>query len=218
MAKIKIETVYHGSDKIVKIPEFGKGNPNNDYGIGFYTTKNKGLAGEWAVLYNKKDGYINEYTLDYADLKVLYLNQMPIENWVSILATYRKIEYGGNYDSRINRFLELYGLDLSSYDIIEGWRADDAFFTYINDFFAIALSVEKMKEAMSFGSLGNQICLKSERAFKQLKFVEPPYLAQMSKFYKLAEERDLKARREYYKMPGKAVGTLLIDLIGREYL
>jgi hypothetical protein len=28
--------LYHGSEKIIDVPEFGKGNSHNDYGRGFY--------------------------------------------------------------------------------------------------------------------------------------------------------------------------------------
>ena len=38
-------TIYQGFEGIVGVPEFGKGSPNNDYGLGFHTTRNKGLAG-----------------------------------------------------------------------------------------------------------------------------------------------------------------------------
>ena len=40
--------LYHGSDSIVKSPEYGKGKFYNDYGRGFYCTENKELAKEWA--------------------------------------------------------------------------------------------------------------------------------------------------------------------------
>jgi hypothetical protein len=116
------------------MPEFGKGEINNDYGQGFYCTKNKGLVGEWAVLWTEKDGYINEYSFDYSGLNVLYLNQMPIENWVAVLASNRRGNYEEGYQKRINIFLDKYLIDISKYDIIEGWRADDAFFSYIGDF------------------------------------------------------------------------------------
>ena len=50
-----IITVYHGSDKIIEKPEYGKGHMYNDYGVGFYLTKEKDLAGEWAVLRSRCD-------------------------------------------------------------------------------------------------------------------------------------------------------------------
>lgn len=37
-----IKKIYHGSKDIVKNPEYGKGKPYNDYGLGFYCTDNKG--------------------------------------------------------------------------------------------------------------------------------------------------------------------------------
>ena len=36
--------LYHGSEKIIDAPEFGKGNSHNDYGKGFYCTENEELA------------------------------------------------------------------------------------------------------------------------------------------------------------------------------
>ena len=41
----KIEkTIYHGSKDVIRVPQYGMGNPYNDYGLGFYTTIDKGLA------------------------------------------------------------------------------------------------------------------------------------------------------------------------------
>ena len=36
--------IYHGSAKIIEKPVFGMGNPNNDYGLGFYCTESEELA------------------------------------------------------------------------------------------------------------------------------------------------------------------------------
>jgi hypothetical protein len=212
-AENKVITIYHGSNKILKVPEFGKGEINNDYGQGFYCTKNKGLAGEWAVLWTGQDGYINEYSLDYTNLKVLYLNQMPVENWIAVLVANRRGDYEEEYQGRINLFIDKFGIDISVYDIIEGWRADDAFFTYVEDFFAMALSVEKLQEALKFGDLGNQVCLKSKDAFDAIKFTAS-YPAAASRFYKSAQDRDTSAKRQYYRMKNKDAGTLLINLTG----
>lgn len=43
--------LYHGSNQDNLIPKFGYGKINNDYGRGFYTTPNKELAKEWAMVY-----------------------------------------------------------------------------------------------------------------------------------------------------------------------
>ena len=207
--------LYHGSDKILKIPEFGKGEINNDYGQGFYCTKNKGLAGEWAVLWTEQNGYINEYSFDYKNFKILYLNRMPIENWIAILAANRRGTFDSVIKTRIIKFIDKFGLDISSYDVIEGWRADDAFFSYIDDFFSYGLSLEKLKEALNFGDLGNQVCLKSKKAFDIIEFTAH-YPASVSRFLKTAQDRDLAAKKQYWKLENKATGVILLDIIGRD--
>jgi hypothetical protein len=62
-------TIYHGSKKIIKSPVFGAGNPNNDYGTGFYCTEDEDLAKEWSVSLGQ-DGYANQYELDVTGVDV----------------------------------------------------------------------------------------------------------------------------------------------------
>lgn len=83
--------VYHGSNKIIEKPMFGEGNPNNDYGLGFYCTETLDLAKEWACS-AETDGYANKYTLDLDGLKVLSLTsgEYNILNWLAILLENRK--------------------------------------------------------------------------------------------------------------------------------
>ena len=52
------EILYHGSARIIEKPQLGSRKPNNDYGSGFYCTKDFDLAGEWAVNPDT-DGYVN---------------------------------------------------------------------------------------------------------------------------------------------------------------
>ena len=211
-----IVTLYHGSQKVIKKPQYGAGNPFNDYGLGFYTTKDKELAGEWAVLNSGKDGRINEYKLDYNALSVLRLDSQPFEVGVAVLMLCRRGEYANEVQSRLDRFIEKYGIDISSYDVIEGWRANDSFFSYVRDFAAMALSLEKLKEAMRLGGLGTQVCLKTQMAFNQLEWLTTS-AALASRFYSSAKSRDEEARKAYRDMKEKTKGTLIFDLIGRDY-
>ena len=81
----KLITIYHGSEKIVEVPEFGKGKKNNDFGLGFYCTESDALAKEWAVS-SLRDGFSNRYTLDTEYLNVLNLNgpDYTILNWIAV--------------------------------------------------------------------------------------------------------------------------------------
>ncbi len=40
--------LWHGSQKIIEVPQFGLGKVHNDYGQGFYCTESLDLAREWA--------------------------------------------------------------------------------------------------------------------------------------------------------------------------
>jgi hypothetical protein len=71
-----------------------------------------------------------------------------------------------------------------------------------------------MMEAMKFGDLGNQICLKSKKAFDIIEFTAH-FPAPASRFLKSAQDRDSSAKRKYRQMQNTTEGPLLIDLIGR---
>lgn len=66
-------TTYHGSEKIVEQPVWGKGRENNDFGLGFYCTANENLAKEWAVS-SLHGGFSNRYILNTEHFNILNLN------------------------------------------------------------------------------------------------------------------------------------------------
>ena len=79
-------TLYHGSDHIIETPVYGHGRLHNDYGRGFYCTECDELAKEWAVG-EHRDGFVNCYSLDTAELNILNLNDnlfTPMR-WLNIL-------------------------------------------------------------------------------------------------------------------------------------
>ena len=82
----KTLTLYHGSSLIIERPQFGKGNPFNDYGLGFYCTETLELAKEWACSM-EQDGFANRYSFRTDGLSVLNLSDgnYNILNWLAIL-------------------------------------------------------------------------------------------------------------------------------------
>jgi hypothetical protein len=75
---------------IIKKPVFGTGNPRNDYGLGFYCTREIELAKEWACT-DENSGFVNCYELDIDGLSVLHLSGAGynILNWIAILLNNR---------------------------------------------------------------------------------------------------------------------------------
>lgn len=168
----KIITVYHGSQNIIETPAFGQGKKNNDFGLGFYCTQINELAKEWAVT-SMNDGFSNKYTLDTEYLNVLKLNspEFTILNWIAVLIEHRVFATKNPIVNRAKKYLsENFSLNVNSYDIITGFRADDSYFDYAEAFLNNSITVEQLSYAMHLGKLGEQIVLKSEYAFSKIKF------------------------------------------------
>lgn len=165
--------IYHGSVNILEKPQYEKGKDYNDYGKGFYCTESLELAKEWACT-EKSNGYANKYELNLENLKVLDLRNKKynVLHWITLLIKNRRFAITNEISKEgkeylINNFL----IDISEYDIIIGYRADDAYFTFAQNFLNNTISVQKLKEALLLGNLGEQIVLKSEQAFSRLKFL-----------------------------------------------
>ena len=167
---------YYGADRKVEKPiyNYSESNPSNDYGIGFYLTKEKDKAELWASQFD--EGYCIKYEFDMKDLKVLYLNSNTKEEimlWISILVNNRfsKEEIENNKET-IEWLNSHYHVNLDEYDVIVGYRADDSYFLYSRDFVSNDLSIDALSKAMKLGKLGLQYCLKSEKVFKKIKTLE----------------------------------------------
>ncbi len=211
--------LYHGSEKIVDEPIFGKGNRNNDYGKGFYCTESEELAKEWACS-NNKNGFANKYEFDMTGLKVLYLNsdEYILLNWLALLAKNRTYWENGTVSAMAKKYLaDNFTVDTSEYDVIIGYRADDSYFSFAQDFVGGAISYRQLGEAMKLGKLGEQIVLISEKAFKQIKYISNTP-ADALIYYKKKKDRDKAARNEYRKAKNEELSPneLLITDIVRE--
>lgn len=197
-------TVYHGSPKIIEKPVFGIGNPNNDYGLGFYCTENIELAKEWACS-TETDGYANRYTLDTTDLSVLSLTDgdYNILNWLFVLLENRKFRIGGDIAKQAKQYIfENFKVDYRSYDIIKGYRADDSYFSFASAFLNNTISITQLEKAMVLGKLGEQVVAMSKKAFDAFAFEDAtPAPNEIYLPKKLA--RDTAAREEFKKEKGR---------------
>lgn len=203
--------LYHGSENIIEKPEFGKGARNNDYGKGFYCTENIELAKEWACA-KQNNGYANIYEFDMAGLEVLNLNspEYNILNWLAILADNRTYWQNGSIAEQAKKYIKDNFLpDISGYDVIIGYRADDSYFSFAQDFVAGVISLQKLSEAMRLGKLGEQIVLKSQKAFEQIEFIGYEEV-DAGEYFNKKREREREARQEYRK--SKTVTANVDDL------
>ena len=209
--------LYHGSENIIYKPVFGQGNSVNDYGKGFYCTENYDIAGEWACK-RERDGFINQYEFDDTGLTICNLNspEYSLLNWLAVLTRFRGYWQKNSIAERAKEFLqENYYIDLSSYDVITGYRADDSYFSFAQDFIMGAISLRKLGTAMHLGKLGEQIVLKTDKAFERISYVtNDPAEAEIYYPRKLA--RDLAARRAYADTRSSADDTddiFILDIL-----
>ena len=139
-------TVYHGSSKVIESPIFGVGNPNNDYGLGFYCTESLELAKEWACS-AESDGYANQYTLDISDLSILSLTNgdYHILNWLYVLLENRTFRIASDIAKQAKDYIfENFSVDYRQYDIIKGYRADDSYFSFATAFLNNTISLSQL--------------------------------------------------------------------------
>ncbi len=68
----------------------------------------------------------------------------------------------------LNRFMP----DVADVDVMIGYRADDSYFSFAEDFVNNTISLRDLSLAMQLGALGEQVVLLSERSFQKIEFVE----------------------------------------------
>lgn len=194
-------TLYHGSENVIQKPLFHAGNPKNDYGYGFYCTESIELAKEWASS-EEKDGFANQYTLNTTGLSVLNLSdgKYNILNWLAILLQNRTFSITSDIAIDAAAYIsENFLVQYEQFDIIWGYRADDSYFSFANAFLNNTISLKKLNKAMYLGKLGEQIVLKSKKAFSKIKYVTS-FAADRSVYYPQKMNRDSAARKAFFEM------------------
>jgi len=191
-------TLLHGTDHVIKKPEYRLGKETNDYGKGFYCTLLPEMAKEWACKQNT-DGLINEYTFDDTGLSVLNLldGRHTVLNWIALLLKHRTFTVNSEIAQDARDYItDNFSTDTSSNDVIIGYRADDSYFSYAQSFIHNALPLRSLAKALQLGKLGEQTALVSERAFERIRFVraEP---VEKEIYYPKFLARDTQAREEY---------------------
>lgn len=208
--------LYHGSPVVVQKPSMDKCRAGNDYGVGFYCTEHEELAKEWACT-AVRGGFANKYRLDMAGLSVLNLADVDCAmlRWLCLLVQNRTVRLSTpNMRRGKDWLIEHFTLDMSAYDIVIGYRADDSYFGFVRAFLNNAITFEQLSIAMRLGRLGEQYALKTRRAFDALAF-EGAEAVERATFYPLRKARDEAAAKAFNELleRGDRGGVLLRDLL-----
>lgn len=199
--------VYHGSDHIIHTPVYLGGKDDNDYGNGFYTTEYEERAKSWAALNgDPSHSIVNKYELDLNGLNVLNLADFGALAWIAEVVSNRGTSQEAS-EILGKRLVEMYKVDTSSYDIIEGYRADDSYTQVIESFLLNQINLAEVEKLFYKGSLGNQLFLRSEKAFSQIKWDGAYEVVSEEKY----ADDDLRARREVNKFMQGRMRAILIE-------
>lgn len=210
--------LYHGSEVEVPKPSLSRGKSNNDYGKGFYCTEDEELAKEWACKH-ERSGIVNKYSFSTDGLKILDLTDgtHTTLEWITLLVNNRIFDVAPDSmaDESKEYLLSHHLIDLSSYDIVIGFRADDSYFSFAQSFLNNGISLESLAESMMLGNLGKQIVLISEKAFEKLTYIGSES-ADKEIYAKQYALRDSEAR-DMFKVIRKRVrsGTYILDIMRR---
>ena len=190
--------IYHGSKQVLTKPICHGSNPNNDYGPSFYVTTNYVDASIWANK-NNTIGFVNEYEVNLRGLKVLDLTdktKYSALHWICILLENRSLDHSFLMlnKKRIDALINKYHIDINEYDVIIGYRADDAYFRFPREFVNGNLSLELLEEVFRLGSLGIQYAFNSQKAIERIRFIS-------------ANEADEKYLGAYFKQVKDATNT-----------
>jgi hypothetical protein len=194
-----IRKIYHGSKNIIEKPIWGYGKTYNDYGLGFYCTYELDMAKEWGADVNH-DGYANCYSIDCDGLTILDLNSEDYctLHWLAVLLENREFDISSMLALESKEYLlSNFKVDYENFDIIIGYRADDSYFSFAQDFINGTISYRQLGNAMHLGKLGQQFVLKSKKSFDRVVF-ERYEIASASEWYLKKMQRDKAARREYF--------------------
>ena len=212
-----MRTIYHGSVKIIEQPQYGASRKDNDYGLGFYCTEDIELAKEWAAS-DERGGFVNCYEVEEDGMCFLDLQQIPEESgsysaqermilqWMALLVDNRAIRLGSPVERRgkeylVSRFLP----DISKYDCLIGYRADDSYFSYARAFLSNTLTICQLSAAMRLGNLGHQYVIRSPRMFDRIRFLEAVPV-DGGVYFPKRMQRDQSARKEFRRMLEEEAG------------
>lgn len=189
--------LYHGSPAEKFKPTSGLGKDDHDYGRGFYTTADIELGREWAAGQRVNDlGWLHVYEVDMESLKVFDFAAVGVYAWLAELMKHRQADTSPSYMRSVDKFVARYGVDVSDYDVIKGWRADASYFFIAQQFVRNQIDVSILEELLRLGDLGIQYFFKSERAFAALREVEGEKELVDGSVYKARyDARDEQARR-----------------------
>jgi len=151
-------TLYHGSYAVVREPDVTFGRKEVDFGRGFYLTRLRKQAADWAqVIAGRRPG------------RKAFLNRYSFDKDAAIAAGFRYREFV-SYDLE---WLE-YVVDCRNggrlqrqFDIVEGGVANDNVIDTVEDYENGVITAEQALGQLKFKKVNHQLCIHSQKVADQ---------------------------------------------------
>jgi predicted transcriptional regulator len=170
--------VYHGSYTKIETIDLSKAEKNKDFGQGFYVTKNRRHAEEWAERIAERNGLkqgvvtefeFGKYFFNVQDFNFLRFDDYT-ENWLDFVVMNRTKKTENQ---------------LHDYDFVEGPIADDRITTRIYDYLDGLISKADFLNELKYHEPTHQICFCTVHS---LQIISNPNREIISKTERIVEE------------------------------
>jgi hypothetical protein len=156
--------VYHGSYTLIDEIDLKKCRPNTDFGKGFYVTKNKNHAENWAKNTGKRhntDGYVTVFNF----LENSFVNYICkkkdfdgyTEEWLGFIVKNRDVDYPEQ---------------VHDFDIVEGPVANDKVQNRLQHYLTGKISKIDFLKELTYHEETHQICFCTVASLQALKYVD----------------------------------------------
>lgn len=205
--------VFHGSDKIIKMPQHNGGRKFSDFGLGFYITTNVEMAKSWATRKKEKPAFINKYLLNAEGMKSLTFD-LDL-TWILFIAYNRSLILNDELQSLLQEKYK----NINEYDILIGPTADDKMFDTLNMFFSNTITLDHCLQSLNSMDLDIQYNIRSHFGINSLSFITAMELDDMDKEYysnEIKAKKDIMNRKmEFIRRKYRKIGKYF-DEIGVE--
>ena len=160
--------LYHTGEKEIQSPDIHYGRKNADFGQGFYLTPDRDFAYRWAG----ESAVVNQYELDETGLDIFRFSHSV--DWFQYICKNRR------------------AVDPIHADVMIGPIANDTICDTLGISSSGFLKPEDALELLLIGPEYTQVAVKTEKAVKQLRWIQSERIERL-------QEEVLKAEQEAYQ-------------------
>lgn len=143
---------------------------------------------------NEKDGLVYKYELSLDNLKILDLTSLDILVWLAEILKNKNVLESKRYQMLASKFIEQYGIDTSSYDVIISYRLDASHFYLVKEFVKDNLDLNLFKDILV--TFEKKYYLKNQKALNNLKKIDEGITVNYQKYNTKYNTSDCKLREK----------------------